>query len=99
MADEFLIKLVLFVSSRYGWLLSFLVLSTSSVCNSEICKKLPMYDMLSALEDLSELFEPTSETIEPFITPAPSSSFTNTGRNSFLTKQFKVFTTVYKIIS
>ena len=55
MADEFLIKLVLFVSSRYGWVLSFLILSTSSVCSSEICKKLTMHEILSALEDLSEL--------------------------------------------
>ena len=57
MVDKFLIKLVLFVSSRYGWLLSFLVLSTSSVCNSEICKKLTMHEILSALEDFSELYK------------------------------------------
>ena len=85
MADEFLIKLVLFVSSRYGWLLFFLVLSTLSVCNSKICKKSPIYEILSALEDLSKLYQPTSEIIEPSTTPAPSSSFTNTGRSSFLT--------------
>ena len=84
--------LVFFLS--YGLLLSFSLLpvKSCSISSSIICEKLPMQQIISALEDTLKKLKTRSKVSDYSTTPVSSSSVTNTNNiSAFICQHCKLY--------
>ena len=82
--------LIFFLS--YGLLPSFLLLPVKPVSSSIICKKLPMQQIISALEDTLENLKTRSKVTDYYTRPISLSSVTNTNNiSAFICQHCKLY--------